>query len=60
MKTPCKDCKDRHAECHATCEKYKRFVEKRDEVYEKRKNYWNLEGFFCKRRSEDYVKSRKR
>ena len=29
---PCKDCKDRHATCHGSCEKYKEWQENRPKV----------------------------
>ena len=29
LKSPCKDCADRHSLCHAECDKYKRYSEAR-------------------------------
>lgn len=29
---PCKDCEDRHAACHCTCERYKRWKEDSDKI----------------------------
>lgn len=33
---PCKDCKERHASCHAECEKYKDYKSTNDAEREKR------------------------
>lgn len=30
MDIPCKDCKERTSECHATCERYARYAEARE------------------------------
>ena len=37
MKAPCKDCPDRAAGCHSSCEKYRAFREERDADLEMRK-----------------------
>lgn len=31
MTAPCKDCQDRELKCHATCDRYKEFRQKRDD-----------------------------
>lgn len=31
---PCKDCGDRHAACHCTCERYKKWKEESDKIKE--------------------------
>lgn len=36
---PCKDCKNRHMLCHATCEKYKFYRAKLDTVNKERASY---------------------
>lgn len=35
MKTPCKGCSKRHAECHATCEDYKEFSRENEKLKDK-------------------------
>lgn len=35
-KTPCKDCENRHAECHPECEAYKEFKARMDAIRDKR------------------------
>jgi predicted metal-binding transcription factor (methanogenesis marker protein 9) len=37
MDAPCKDCPDRHALCHSTCEKYQAFVREREAIREQKK-----------------------
>lgn len=39
MKPPCKECESRraHPNCHATCQKYKDYVNSRTEYLEKRR-----------------------
>ena len=36
VKSPCKDCKDRHEKCHTTCELYLEYREKLMQEREKR------------------------
>lgn len=36
MTAPCKDCKDRTADCHSKCEKYKAFEAENKKNYAKR------------------------
>lgn len=36
LKAPCKDCQDRHDNCHAECEKYIIYAEERKRIREKR------------------------
>lgn len=39
-KIPCsRDCKERSADCHSTCEKYLAFRKKREAVYANRQKY---------------------
>ncbi len=35
--SPCKGCEDRYAECHAHCEKWAEYEEKRNEMYKERR-----------------------
>lgn len=35
---PCKGCKERTAECHGKCERYKEFQKEMEKVKENRKN----------------------
>ena len=37
MTAPCKGCEYRSIHCHATCKKYKSFVEERQRIRQKRK-----------------------
>ena len=32
---PCKNCQDRHSECHSTCPKYKKYEKKNKEARER-------------------------
>lgn len=41
---PCRLCKDRHAECHGSCEKYGAWRKQLDEENEKRQKKDYLEG----------------
>ena len=36
--SPCKECSDRSASCHATCMKYQAYAADRQEVYTRRYN----------------------
>ena len=36
MNSPCRDCSDRTAECHCTCEKYLAYQAERKEIAKKR------------------------
>lgn len=36
-KVPCKDCSERSAECHSTCDKYREFQKQNEELKEKRR-----------------------
>ena len=36
MNAPCKDCPDRHAVCHDSCERYQAFHRERQEISQKR------------------------
>lgn len=36
MKDPCKDCADRHPNCHARCPKYQEFRAQREQIYNAR------------------------
>ena len=37
IKVPCRGCEERTAECHATCEKYKRYKRELEELKNKKK-----------------------
>ena len=37
LRAPCKDCPDRHPECHGRCEKYLAFRAERDKYNEARR-----------------------
>ena len=36
---PCKDCTDRHTACHGSCDRYKEWKLRLDEVNKRRKEY---------------------
>ncbi len=36
MNTPCHDCQDRHETCHATCERYAEYDQRRKEIRQAR------------------------
>ena len=38
-KAPCKDCMDRHTACNGSCERYKEWKLRLDEVNKRRKEY---------------------
>ena len=40
---PCKDCKDRNAECHATCEPYLEYEKQKMETRNKVEERWQRE-----------------
>ena len=42
-KCPCKDCKDRNAECHATCEPYLEYEKQKMETRNKVEERWQRE-----------------
>jgi len=42
-KCPCKDCKDRNAECHATCEPYLDYEKQKMETRNKVEERWQRE-----------------
>ena len=42
-KCPCKDCKDRNAECHATCEPYLAYEKQKMETRNKVEERWQRE-----------------
>ena len=44
MKNPCKNCEDRHHNCHACCEDYRDFVDERHQINQWRYQY-NLISF---------------
>lgn len=52
--SPCRECSDRHAECHATCEKYDKFrqihADEVAEIHQNKKKH-NL-GYGAKFRTE--------
>jgi hypothetical protein len=49
---PCYGCKDRTAECHATCDKYKEFRLKRQEMLKEKskrqENEWRADDHFIR------------
>ena len=42
-KCPCKDCKDRNAECHSTCEPYLEYEKQKMETRNKVEERWQRE-----------------
>lgn len=52
MQAPCKDCPDRRYLCHSTCEKYIAYNKYREEVRQKKREYYNEDL--------DYYESRKK
>lgn len=39
MKNPCKNCEDRHHNCHAHCEEYQEFAAERNQINQRRYMY---------------------
>ena len=42
MRSPCKNCSERHYACHSSCERYIAFTEWNRKVYKKRKLLWDI------------------
>lgn len=42
MKNPCKNCEDRHHNCHSQCEEYQEFADERNRINERRYLHNNL------------------
>lgn len=53
----CLNCKDRHENCHSTCEKYLKFKKELEEINEAKRKHYDLKNYFY---SDRYRNSKKR
>ena len=58
--SPCKDCEDRHINCHSKCEKYLLFKSERIQTKEKIKNAYKLQSMLEEYERKKANKNRKR
>ena len=45
MKSPCKDCLDRHQSCHSECGRYMEFCELNREINEKKEGLRRIQNY---------------
>lgn len=62
MKNPCKNCEDRHHNCHAHCEEYQEFAAERYQINERRYQLYQLtcDTAPAKRKTKNYYKRLKK
>ena len=61
MKSPCKECQNRHVGCHSKCEEYLTFADERkriQEVINKEKSFVDIHAERQKRRKNVWRKSK--
>lgn len=56
MNSPCRDCPDRTADCHCTCEKYLAYQAERKEIARQRATEREMYGY--KKRKFDRLKNK--